>query len=588
MTLFDEKAIQCMVILFCMIFVRASTGHSAIWYVDSSRPDNNGIATNWATAKKTIQAAVDVASDNDTVLVTNGVYATGGRVTPGYSLTNRVVITNDIALRSVNGPDETIIQGNGQMGGAVVRCVFMNGGVLDGFTLTNGYTLGNGDLAFDQSGGGAYIVNTSITNCTLSGNASHYQGGGAFGGSLYNCTLSGNSVVIGETDGRSGYGGGAASGTLYNCVLSGNWAYGHNDSSYGGDGIGGGAFGATLYNCTLSGNVAQGGRNYVLGTQGGARGGRGLGGGASECTLYNCMLSNNAANGGYGIYSGGGNASGGAVDDSLLYNCILNDNSASGAVGGHSAGGGAAGGTLNNCTVIRNRATSGGGAIIGTLNNCTLTQNFAATSGGGTESCELKNCIVFYNTATSGSNSSFDYLNFCCTTPDPGGTGNITNEPGFVSTNDLHLMANSPCLDAGTNLTEITTDIEGISRPLDGNEDGVAQCDMGAYEYVNTNATADPDVDGMDNSQEQIAGTDPLNPLSVFAIESIINVSNSVVLSWPSCTGRLYSVYASTNLLTEPVWDLTDITNTPGYGEILKYTNFNDGPRYFQVRVRRP
>ncbi len=54
--------------------------------------------TNWVTAAREIQHAVEVADDGDTVLVTNGVYSTGGAVTPGHSLSNRVVIEKRIAV----------------------------------------------------------------------------------------------------------------------------------------------------------------------------------------------------------------------------------------------------------------------------------------------------------------------------------------------------------------------------------------------------------------------------------------------------------------------------------------------------------
>ena len=59
--------------------------------------------TNWADAATNIQAAIDASEDGDTVLVTNGIYATGGRIAPGASLTNRIVVTNAIIVRSVNG-----------------------------------------------------------------------------------------------------------------------------------------------------------------------------------------------------------------------------------------------------------------------------------------------------------------------------------------------------------------------------------------------------------------------------------------------------------------------------------------------------
>jgi hypothetical protein len=48
---------------------------------------------------------------------------------------------------------------------------------------------------------------------------------------------------------------------------------------------------------------------------------------------------------------------------------------------------------------------------------------------------------------------------------------------------DAHLLSSSPAIDAGDNTLCPAIDYGGTARPLDGNGDGVAICDIGAYEW---------------------------------------------------------------------------------------------------------
>ncbi|MFH0907393.1 MAG: choice-of-anchor Q domain-containing protein, partial [bacterium] len=380
--------------------------------------------TNWVTAATSIQAAIDVSSDGDTVWVTNGVYDTGG--VAGYPavtdlLTNRVAIHKPITVRSVNGPDVTVIKGAWDPattnGDAAVRCVYAtNGAALLGFTVTNGATR-TADSDADQSGGGVWCESPGavVSNCIIVQNAAYVDGGGAHNGSLYNCSLSGNSVM--DADGLA-FGGGACYGTLYNCTLSSNWA------SY----YGGGASDSTLYNCMLLGNSAS---RY--------------GGGAAFSTLDHCTLTGNSAG-----WNGGG------VYGFTMYNCTLFGNSA-----GY-YGGGTYGVNMYNCTVSGNSAAYGGGVVGGTLYNG----------------------IAYYNQANSGPNYWSSSFTNSCTTPNPGGTGNTTNQPGIVSPGNPLLLENSPCRNAGDDAL--------VSWALDRDDEprtNGAAVDIGSDEYWSAGIT---------------------------------------------------------------------------------------------------
>ena len=142
----------------------------------------------WSSAALTIQDAVDVAADGDTVLVTNGIYSSGGHVVSWQVVTNRVMITNDIVVRSVNGSAATVVQG-----GPGIRCVYMDAGIGVGLTLTNGNAVGSGD---NGCGGGVYCASGGVLEgCFINGNVAGESGGGAYYAILSNCVVNGNSAV---------------------------------------------------------------------------------------------------------------------------------------------------------------------------------------------------------------------------------------------------------------------------------------------------------------------------------------------------------------------------------------------------------
>jgi hypothetical protein len=532
-------------------------------YVSSSSVNPVAPYVSWNTAATSIQEAVDVAFGGATVLVTNGIYQTGGRVVYGL-LTNRVVINKAVTVRSVNGPATTFIQGyqvsgttNGDAG---IRCVYMtNNTALIGFTLIYGATRDTGDTVLEQRGGGVYCESTDaiISDCVLMSNSAGDLGGGVYKGTLNNCSLSGNWAVNG--------GGGASQGTLNSCMLSNNAALFNG---------GGGAEHSILSNCSVIGNSAY----YA--------------GGAQFCTVNNSIIRGNRA-------AFGGGAAGG-----VLAYCILENNSAT------YWGGGACGSVLGNCLLIKNSAGSlGGGVDSGVVNNCTISGNSSANVGGGvSQSGPINNCIIYNNSAASGGSNYFGSdLNNCCTMPAPtSGAGNITNAPLFINSpsGDFHLRSNSPCINAGNNAYALSsTDLTGNPRIVGGS------VDIGAYEYqtpssvlsyawaqqygLPTDGTgdfADSDGDGMNNWEEWRAKTDPTNPLSVLKMLTLAssNSASGLAVSWQSVGGVNYDLQRSSNLTAQSTFSTiqSNIVGLIGTTGTTDTTATNSGPYFYRVEVQ--
>lgn len=533
---------------------------ATVLYVDPNNSTPASPYAQWSTAANNIQDAIDAAVAGDTILVTNGVYQTGNRVSPDGTA-SRVVITNSVVLQSVNGALATTIDG-----GKAVRCVYLaNGAALDGFTVTNGK---------GGSGGGVNCASQSerISNCRIVGNTGS-SGGGVLSGTLTNCTVSGN--VSGN--GINNRGGGAYGSVLSDCILTGNRC----GNNVGNDG--GGAFGCELYSCAVSNNSV----NSTYGS----------GGGICNCVASNCTITGNSA------------STGGGAAYSTVGKITLSGNSA------FVYGGATAYGNINNCALLSNNT----GAWRGTLSNCLLAGNTydaakeaslvnctVVGNGEGVVNGSAVNCIVYNN----GSNYADSWpgsvtLNYCCTTPlPPGGTGNFTAAPGFADlpTGDFRLAPNSPCINSGKSQSVIGgTDLDGNSRIVAGT------VDVGAYEYptpasllsyawaqqfgLPTDGSADygdADGDGLNNYGEWIAGTLPNNSASALRLLSPQIISPGIRVTWQSVNTRIYFVQRSTNLSSpEFVTIRSNVVGASGTTFYNDTTAIDPVPYFYRVGVER-
>jgi len=182
------------------------------------------------------------------------------------------------------------------------------------------------------------------------------------------------------------------------------------------------------------------------------------------------------------------------------------------------------GGVLNNAScdaIITNCIFTGnstgvwngqGGSYSGNpiATNCTFTGNSWAGIVNYASSFVVTNCILWDDKPVSGY-TGFPYVRPTVTYSDvkggwlgPDGTNgtNIDADPCFTDAGggDLRLKLRSACIDVGNNNVPglPTTDLAGNPRVFDGNGDGTAIVDMGAYEYQRTCGDSEHPYPSMD------------------------------------------------------------------------------------------
>ena len=214
--------------------------------------------------------------------------------------------------------------------------------------------------------------------------------------------------------------------------------------------------------------------------------GGGITGASSNATIANCIIKDNVAQ----KHGGGIRDFNGLIDRCKIFGNSTDNRHGGGLTGCH--------GTISNCLIYENTATLSGGAMAvcnGDIVNCTIVDNTAGVSGGGIFLCggTITNCIIWDNNFEQVLDSSAPTYS-CIQDWEGGGAGNISTEPEFVDPNngDYHLLAGSPCINAGDPnyaASPDTIDIDGNLRIING------IVDIGAYEFFNTPPVANAGED---------------------------------------------------------------------------------------------
>ena len=208
-----------------------------------------------------------------------------------------------------------------------------------------------------------------------------------------------------------------------------------------------------------------------------------------------CIIRDNAAapNGGdFGGYGGGLEL---YRTRAIVTNSLILYNSAAGSGGGVDIYRSPLA-TVSNNTIVGNTASEGGGIAMAATGLLSLTNNVitgnSAGAGGGIF-VSASNPSILNHDVWNNSPDEFDGI------MDPTDTnGNIHLDPLFMDPllDDFALQMVSPLIDAGTSFKAPADDFDGESRPKDGDLNGTAEYDIGAYEV---RAFTDTDGDGLDD-----------------------------------------------------------------------------------------
>jgi len=375
-----------------------------------------------------IQEAISAAAPGDVVSVAAGLYR------------ENLVLKSGVSVIGAGADQTTVDGGKLSWTATLLNCDASTR--LQGFTLTNGQ---------QQFGAGVYVVGGApiITLNRITGN---------FAAPLRFGYTEGGGIEVQNSQ----------------CVVSDN-RIDQNGADFGaGLNVVGGS--PLITRNQITGNVAaqSGGGVYLDGS-------------LSAVVTGNAIFSNSST-----YYGGGVGAFGGTP---IISNNLITGNDAtfSGPGGYFSFGGGVdvaySNARITNNTVVGNKADVGGGISVYDVASATprvannvIYKNTGSTRSGGLD-VSADAAQVLSNVLFSNSRTDCDGLaaNPCA---DP---SNLFLDPLLVNPStqgaDYRLQPGSPAIDSGTAAGAPADDYRGQRRPLDGNHDGVATVDRGAYEF---------------------------------------------------------------------------------------------------------